>query len=238
MTWLKLYRDAIDHPVFQDADLWRLWTWCLMRANYAETKWKDHTLSPGQFVTGRNTASEQLGITPSKWYRGIQRLVDLGCITVDANSVWTTISVSNWTTYQSSDSEERTANEQPMNSEWTADEQPMNTVLELKKERRKESKTRAASSRFVKPTLEEVSEYCRERNNSVDPGRFIDHYESVGWVVGANKAPMKDWKAALRGVWESRSDNQPNGRLSQTRPRIPSVEEELAASRKPAGARS
>ena len=56
--------------------------------------------------------------------------------------------------------------------------------------------------RFTPPTLEEVKSYCQERKNSVDPERFINFYESKGWVVG--KSPMKDWKAAVRN-WEKDS---------------------------------
>ncbi len=52
---------------------------------------------------------------------------------------------------------------------------------------------------FCKPTLEEVRAYCAERKNRVDPERWYNHYESVGWKVGRN--PMKDWKAAVR-TWE------------------------------------
>lgn len=52
---------------------------------------------------------------------------------------------------------------------------------------------------FKKPTLEEVIDYCEERHNRVDPERFYNYYESVGWRVG-NK-PMKDWRAAVR-TWE------------------------------------
>lgn len=55
--------------------------------------------------------------------------------------------------------------------------------------------------KFVKPTLEEVESYCDERDNAVPAQQFIDHYESCGWVVGKGK-PMKDWKAAIRSVWE------------------------------------
>lgn len=54
--------------------------------------------------------------------------------------------------------------------------------------------------KFVKPTLDEVIEYCAERNNMVVPQRFYDYYESNGWMVGKNK--MKDWKAAVR-TWET-----------------------------------
>ena len=53
--------------------------------------------------------------------------------------------------------------------------------------------------RFKKPSLEEVKEYCLERNNGIDAEQFIDFYESKGWLVGKTK--MKDWKACIR-TWE------------------------------------
>ena len=53
--------------------------------------------------------------------------------------------------------------------------------------------------RFTPPSLEEVKQYCKERNNSVDPESFVDFYSSKGWMIGKNK--MKDWKAAVR-TWE------------------------------------
>ena len=59
--------------------------------------------------------------------------------------------------------------------------------------------------RFTPPTLEEVTAYCKERNNNIIPERFIDFYSSKGWMVGKNK--MKDWKAAVRG-WEDRETKQ------------------------------
>lgn len=59
--------------------------------------------------------------------------------------------------------------------------------------------------RFVKPTVDEVRAYCRERNNNVDPETFIDFYESKGWKVG--KDSMKDWKACVR-TWEKRDKEE------------------------------
>lgn len=53
--------------------------------------------------------------------------------------------------------------------------------------------------KFVKPTLEEVAEYCKSRNNNIDPEAFIAHYESNGWKVGKN--PMVSWKSAII-TWE------------------------------------
>ena len=67
---------------------------------------------------------------------------------------------------------------------------------------------------FIVPTVEEVSAYCLERGNSIDPQRFVDHYTSNGWVVG--KAKMKDWRAAVR-TWE-KNDVQRNGKPQPPKP--------------------
>lgn len=64
----------------------------------------------------------------------------------------------------------------------------------------------ASNTRFKKPTLEEITAYCAERKNNVDPQAFFDFYESKGWRVG--NQPMKDWKACVR-TWERRE--KPNG---------------------------
>lgn len=54
---------------------------------------------------------------------------------------------------------------------------------------------------FSKPTIEEIDEYCKERNNGINAEAFYDFYESKDWYVGKNK--MKDWKACVR-TWEQR----------------------------------
>jgi len=58
------------------------------------------------------------------------------------------------------------------------------------------------TTRFVKPTIEEVSAYCAERKNGINAEAFINFYESKGWKIGKNS--MKDWKAAVR-TWESKN---------------------------------
>ena len=81
-----------------------------------------------------------------------------------------------------------------------------NTEIESEKESEIEKERKPKRKRFTPPTIDEVSSYCKERNNSVDPERFIDFYASKGWKVG--NQPMKDWKAAVR-TWEKR-DNGAN----------------------------
>jgi hypothetical protein len=61
---------------------------------------------------------------------------------------------------------------------------------------RSSSQQKVSSAR---PTIEEVTQYCQERHNAVDPQKWFDHYSANGWKVGRN--PMKDWRAAVR-TWE------------------------------------
>tara|TARA_R100001530_G_C4288537_1_gene147399 strand:+ start:19 stop:624 length:606 start_codon:yes stop_codon:yes gene_type:complete len=59
---------------------------------------------------------------------------------------------------------------------------------------------------FKKPTLDQVKEYCKIRNNNIDAEAFIAYYESKGWMVGSGK--MKKWKAAIV-TWEKREKSKP-----------------------------
>ena len=62
--------------------------------------------------------------------------------------------------------------------------------------------------RFVKPTLEEVTDFCLEQKlRNVKPQDFWDYYESNGWKVG--KQSMKNWQAAIRR-WD-RNEYSPSG---------------------------
>lgn len=67
------------------------------------------------------------------------------------------------------------------------------------------------TKRFVPPSLEEIEEYCKERNNNVDPEKFKNYYDALGWTLGRNKA-IKDWKACVR-TWERNDYNSAQTRL-------------------------
>lgn len=62
------------------------------------------------------------------------------------------------------------------------------------------------SSRFQKPTIEEIRQYCLEKGYNVDAEQFFNFYESKGWLVG--KSPMKDWRAAV-STWNKREKEIP-----------------------------
>lgn len=69
--------------------------------------------------------------------------------------------------------------------------------IEIEKEIDKEKES--IKKKKIPPTIEDITSYCDERKNGIDPQHFFDYNEARGWVIGKNK--MKDWKAAIR-TWE------------------------------------
>lgn len=65
------------------------------------------------------------------------------------------------------------------------------------------NKQNTKKEQFTPPTLEEVADYCKERNNNIDPMQFIDYYGARGWRFN-NGGKMKDWRATVR-TWERRN---------------------------------
>ena len=56
-----------------------------------------------------------------------------------------------------------------------------------------------------KPTLEEVIEYCKERNNNVDPKKFYDYYSVNNWIDNKGNK-VKSWKQKII-TWENHSQD-------------------------------
>ena len=107
--------------------------------------------------------------------------------------------------YQQYQQRTKPVREEPAKTEQT--EQKVATPEESPAESQTAKPKKAAA--FVKPTVEEIAEYCSERKNGIDPQAFYDFYESKGWKVGAAK--MKDWRASVR-TWEKRDAEEKKAR--------------------------
>lgn len=71
--------------------------------------------------------------------------------------------------------------------------------------------TKKRVNKFTPPTLEEVTAYCLERKNNINPQYFVDYQQAREWVL-SNGKKMKDWKATIR-YWEQNNFSRPQSKV-------------------------
>jgi len=69
------------------------------------------------------------------------------------------------------------------------------------------AKKTAPAERMKKPTVAEISEYCKAKGYAIDAQHFFNYYEANGWKVGKNA--MKSWQATCAN-WASRDKKTGN----------------------------
>lgn len=89
------------------------------------------------------------------------------------------------------------------NNQHTKKEEIQSGHMSSHMEDENEDVNRSKIKKFIIPTIEDITKYCIERKNDVNPQKFINFYESKGWMIGKNK--MKDWKACVR-TWETEKE--------------------------------
>ena len=65
------------------------------------------------------------------------------------------------------------------------------------------------TKKFVPPTLQEVRDYCQERNNNVDYKKFYEYYSIANWKDSKGN-PVKNWKQKMIANWEKENKQQSN----------------------------
>ena len=208
--FVKIWRKMHDNPRMNDPYYLSLFVHLLLSATHKPVdkifKKQRIKLSPGQLITSRYLLAKKTGINSSKIERILKVLEIEQQIEQRTCSVNRLITITNWAMYQQSEPQ----SEQRVNHERTTSEPPKN-----KNERNKNINNIFINRARVPRTCDkarpkdvaEVNEYCRSLNRSEYGQQFIDHYESVGWVYGKSKHPIKDWKAACRN-WRSFESKQ------------------------------
>ena len=109
-----LWRKSIGTRAFKNPELWKVWTWCLMKANHKE-KWVpfrtgksilEINVQPGQFIFGRKTASKELDMPESSVRNRMAKLKKMENIDIKEDSQYSIISIINWISYQANEEEE------------------------------------------------------------------------------------------------------------------------------------
>ena len=100
--WIKLHRKILDNGVFEDANLLKIFIWCILKCNSKEKEKNIYgaKLKQGEFITGRLSASEELYMKPSTVQDRLKRLQRMNYIKIKSTTRYTIINVLKFKQYQ------------------------------------------------------------------------------------------------------------------------------------------
>ena len=128
LSYIKLFRKLLNSPIFENEKALKIWIWCLLKATHIEREQlvgqQIVKLKKGEFVFGRNKASEELKMTESTVYKYIKLLEKLQMISIKSNTKFSIVSIEKWEDYQ--------IEELKNNNKVTTEEQQSNTNKNVK----------------------------------------------------------------------------------------------------------
>lgn len=208
--WVKNYRQVVEWGWYRTPHMFHLFSHLIMKANWEDKQWQDITVKRGQFVTSLASLSKDTGISTQSIRTCLERLKSTGEITDISTNKYRIITIIKYDSYQSPDETPNNQINKQTNIQVTSNQQATNNNEEYKNIRIKELKNKR--SIIIPPSIKDVSAYCQDRKNNIDPEKWFDHYTSNGWMVGKNK--MRDWKAAIR-TWERNENGTPKREESE-----------------------
>jgi hypothetical protein len=133
--WIKLHRRSLDSLVFRREKLWKVWSFCLMRASHKGGykffyEGRERRLKAGQFVTGRISGAQDCDMSQSTFRNQLETLKNLKCIDMESDNKMTVVTIINWGKYQKGNSKKdskRTSDEHRRDNDGTMHGYRMNT---------------------------------------------------------------------------------------------------------------
>ncbi len=205
--WIQLHRKMTDNPLWTCEKFTRGQAWIdlLLLANHTDNYFylREHKIivKRGQVGYSQLALSERWKWSRSKVKKFLNDLEKEQQVVQHINKSTSIVTIVNYEIYQQ---KEQQVVQQQDNSKATARQQQDTNNNDNNDNNNNNKEDKPKPKKFIKPTVEQIAEYCIERKNNIDAERFYNHYESNGWSVGKNK--MKDWKASVR-TWERNNFN-------------------------------
>jgi len=102
--YVRLWRKSLDSEWIKNHKLWAFWSWCLLKASHKEydaiVGYQVVRLLPGEFIFGRHSAAQSLGMTDREIRTCLTTLKTTSNVTIKTTNKYSIISIVNWDTYQ------------------------------------------------------------------------------------------------------------------------------------------
>lgn len=221
--FVHLWRKSLDSRVFKNAELWQLWTWCLMKASHKPQYCEIVTgkgratvaVNTGSFVFGRNQAAKELGQKPSGLWKRCLLLQTLGNLNIQSNNHYSIISIVNWELYQFSESK----SDSQSDNQVTAMRQPSDTYKNDKNAKKKKKDFSSSGPTdhppaepeaeegpsvplkdIPEPTKPKKPEGYKTKKGRYLRGKMLEGFNAF-WVAWNGTCPRREDKNDAADVW-------------------------------------
>jgi len=200
--YIKIWRKTLESEVFADPTLFKLWSYCLLKANHksnfvsVDGIARPIKIEPGEFITGRYQLHKEFypkkrknNKSPLTLWRKLEILKNMRNLNIKTMSKCSIISIINWKDYQQ--------NEQQMNITRTSREHHVNTNKNVKNVKNDKNKhldyvflKTEEHEKLIKDYGKDVIEKCiEELDNYIGAmpkkrNKYTDHNRVIrGWVI-------------------------------------------------------
>ena len=131
MDYIKTYRSIENWGWYKDIYTFKLFSHCLIKANWKDGEFMGNKIPRGSFATSLENLSHQTGLTMQQIRTSLKKLESTGEISRKSTNKFTIINVANYGIYQDGNVP---TNKQLTNKQQTTNK-PLTTIEERKKER-------------------------------------------------------------------------------------------------------
>lgn len=137
--WISLHRKLMDNPLWSDPNYLKLWVYCLFEASHKDREQlvgnEIINLKRGQFITGRNSLSDEMnrGVKPKQrlnnrtWFRYLQNLETWGMLTIKSTNKFSVVTIDKYDEYQNAFNRDVQQNDHQMSSSCPSNDHQMST---------------------------------------------------------------------------------------------------------------
>lgn len=206
MRYIKLCDKIVDWEWFTDGNMLKVWLYLLVKAQYADGKYRGVEVKRGQLLTGRKLIASETRLSEQQVRTCINRLKSSGQITIESTNQYSLITIVKYDDYQGSDSYNIQQIIQPANLPITngqpTDNQRITTYKKDKKEKKEKEYIYLGEFQNVKFTADEL-----EKLKAEFPRDYQDRIERVSAYCASTGKKYKNYLATIRN-W-ARKDPKP-----------------------------
>ncbi len=206
-SFITVDRKILKWEWYQDVNVFHLFLYLLLRANWEDGNWRGKAIKRGQLITSRATLSKDTGLTERQVRGTLDKLKTTNEVSIKATNKYTLITICKYDTYQSkfNNNEQKTPTERPT-------ERPTNDQQNVRQTTTNNNNRTIEEEKINKDIPEVVSPLqprylpTKEQFNGLPQ----IHFENIYRLVKATKNIEVD-KEMIEPIWEVFKDQNLTG---------------------------